>query len=214
MINSKRIIYIFSCVLLSIFVSGCKGIGGKITVFNGLEDSPYIIEAKKSLEDKKPIVVTFIAEWCPHCRKYKPTFLEVKEELKNKATFINIDVDDASGSVIQDRFQVRGIPTTAFIRRDGSVFKVQVGGIEKDSLVSTVEELVQSKKKKRNEPIAPFPIEPQQEEPKLQEEKELPPQEIIKETEETQVEPQPTPPTPPTPQIEQPQEGAEDVSGD
>lgn len=225
--SHKKIVYIFSCFLLILVVSGCKGIGGKITVFNGLEDSPYLTEAKKSLEDKKPLVVTFIAEWCPHCRKYKPTFLEVKEELKEKVTFINVDVDDVSGSALQNRFQVRGIPTTAFIRSDGSVFKVQVGGIEKDSLISTVEELVKSKKKKRGEPVAPFPIENLPEEPKPEEEQ--PPQELIKEEperiqakpvrvppaeelkekppEETQVEPMPTP------QAEQTQEEVKDTSG-
>lgn len=197
----KKIIYCLGCFLILIFSSGCREKGLKISVFDGLPESKYVSEVKTALENKIPMAISFTAEWCPHCRQYKPVFFEVKDKLKDKALFLNIDVEDTEGSNITNRFQVKGIPTTAFVRADGSVFKVQVGEIEKEELIKTVNELVESKKRKRGEPIAPFPIEPVVEEVKQQpEEKDVPPQELIdnaeKETLPDDLEIQPTETTP------------------
>ena len=182
--NKNKVIdkscYILSCVLLAFFLFGCREKGSKITVFDNLPESQYLNEVKQAVESNKPLAITFTAEWCPHCRKYKPTFFEVKDLFEGEVTFINVDVNDQDGSVLSSRFQVKGIPTTAFVRRDGSVYKVQVGGIDKDDLTNITEELIKSKKRKRGEPLAPFPIEPQE---TKTEDKEVEPQELIKEEE-------------------------------
>lgn len=154
----KKVI-IVSCFFLSTFLFGCKLKDGGASLFSGLPESALLTEIKTTLENKKPIVVAFTAEWCPHCRQYKPVFFEVKDLYTDKVAFINVDVDGKEGSAISERFQVKGIPTTAFIRQDSSVFKIQVGEIEKEKLIETADSLLKSKKKKRSESIAPFPIE-------------------------------------------------------
>ena len=157
-INQKAV-FLTSCLLLSLFLFGCREKALKITAFYGLPESEYITEIKSSLKEKKPLAIAFTASWCPHCRQYKPVFFKVKNSFEKKVTFINIDVDDSDGSAVSDRFQVRGIPTTAFVRRDGSVFKIKVGEINEEDLNVIAKELLKSKKKKRGEPVAPFPIE-------------------------------------------------------
>lgn len=157
---NKKLVYFLACFMLAITLYGCKEKGGGVSLFDGLPESTFLTEIKSSLENKKPVAIAFTAEWCPHCKKYKPVFFEVKNSHENEVTFLNIDVDDANGGVISGRFQVRGIPTTAFVRADGSIFKVQVGEIASEDLVKIVSDLVKSKKKRRGEPIAPFPIEP------------------------------------------------------
>ena len=181
----KKTLYIFISLFLSFVLTGCKDGNLKVTAFNGLPDSKYIELAKAALKNKKPIAVAFIASWCPHCRNYKPIFYEVKEQYSHKVEFIDIDMDDEAGASIVDRFQVMGIPTTAFIRADGSVYKIQVGGIEKNALIEIINSLAKSKKKDKDEPIAPFPIETakkdvEQKIEKQLNENELPPQELIK----------------------------------
>lgn len=178
--KAQKVIYILTCILISAFMFGCKQKGSKITVFDELPDSVYLTQVKTAIENKTPVAVSFTAEWCPHCRAYKPVFFEVKELYKDKVTFINIGVDDKAGSALSSRFQVRGIPTTAFVRADGSVFKVQVGEIGKDELIKIADELIINKKKKRGEPIAPFPIESVVEQ-KPAEPKNEQPQDVIKE---------------------------------
>lgn len=157
----QRHTYFFLCFLVIFFTTGCKERGLKITVFDGLPESKYLNEAMDSIKNKKPVVVAFLAEWCPHCRRYKPIFQEVGDFLNDSATFVHIDVDGEEGSNIVNRFHVKGIPTTAFVRVDGSVYKVHVGALEKDDLAEIVKELVKNKKKKRKDPVAPFPIESQ-----------------------------------------------------
>ena len=198
--NCTKHLYFLTCILLTFSLFGCDEKGGVVTVLDGVSDSPYLTQMKTSLENKKPVAVSFTAEWCPHCRAYKPVFFEVKDLFADKVTFINIDVDDQNGSAISGRFQVRGIPTTAFIRPDGSVFKVQVGEIEKEELTKIANDLIKSKKKKRGEPIAPFPIESKKEEPK----KEEPTKEEPKIEEPKIEEPKIEEPTKEEPKIEEP----------
>ncbi len=222
---NKKFIYFFTIIFFTFVLAGCKEKGSVDTAFDGLPESHFLAEVKASLKDKKPVAVAFTAEWCPHCRQYKPIFFEVKDIFKDQVTFLNIDVDDKDGSPISGRFQVNGIPTSAFIRADGSVYKIEVGEVDKERLKGIINELLASKKKNQGDPVAPFPIkiekkesekvekkeepkveEPQKEEPKIEEpkkeepkieekveerkvepkvaqpeEKDLPPQELIKE---------------------------------
>ena len=183
----KKVKFIFSVCVISLFLFGCREDDINITVFNGLPASTYLEEFSSALEHNKPVAISFTAEWCPHCRQYKPVFFEVKNIYHNKAAFINIDVDSPDGEIVSKRFQVKGIPTTAFVRQDGSVFKVQVGEIEKLELVDITNKLLKSRNRKSDQPIAPFPIEPI-----VEVEKEIPlPQELINDSPEGTENPNP-----------------------
>ncbi len=162
--NNQRVLYILSCILVAFFLYGCKEKELGVSVFDGLPESPFLTEIKTSLDNHIPLAIAFTAEWCPHCRHYKPVFNEVKDLYHDKVAFINIDVDDANGSPISSRFQVRGIPTTGFVRADGSVYKVQVGEVSKNDLIKIADELILNKKRKKGEPVAPFPIDIKKEE--------------------------------------------------
>ena len=182
--NNQKVLYVFSCILIAFSLYGCKEKGGDISVFEGLPESTFLTEIKTSLENHVPLAIAFTAEWCPHCRHYKPVFSDVKDLYRNKVNFINIDVDDTNGSPISNRFQVRGIPTTGFVRADGSVLKVQVGEISKDELIKIADELIVNKKKKKGDPVAPFPLDIKKEEVSSEEKKE-PVKEEVKPIEET-----------------------------
>ena len=214
-INQKAL-YVLSSILIAFLLYGCKEKEVNVSVFDSLPESTFLTEMKTSLENHIPIAVAFTAEWCPHCRQYKPVFNEVKDLYRNKITFINIDVDDANGSPISNRFQVRGIPTSAFIRADGSVFKVQVGEISKDELVKISDELIVNKKRKKGEPVAPFPLdikkeEAAPEEPKQPVKEEAKPEEVKpEEIKQEESKPEETPServVPPLPPQEEPQGG-------
>ena len=164
--TTKKLIYLFSCFLLAVFLFGCKERSNVVSIISGLPENTFVSEMKNAIESKKPVVIAFTAEWCPHCRAYKPVFFDVKNSLESQAQFINIDVDDTNGSALSGRFQVRGIPATAFVRSDGSVFKIQSREIEKENLEGLVNDLIKSRKKRRSEPVAPFPFPIQAEETK------------------------------------------------
>lgn len=152
----KSLFFVYLVIFLSLF--GCKE-KISVTSLSGLPESSEIKRAKESLIEKRPIVITYTASWCPHCQRYKPVFFEVEKDYIDKVTFINIDIDDKENSKATERFQVKGVPTTAFIRQDGSIFKIESGHIEKENLKTITEDLIKNKEKNKNEPVAPFPIE-------------------------------------------------------
>ena len=207
--NNQKVVYVLSCIVIAFFLYGCKEKELDVSVFDELPESTFLTEIKTSLENHVPLAIAFTAEWCPHCRQYKPVFSEVKDLYRDKVTFINIDVDDANGAPISSRFQVRGIPTTGFVRADGSVYKVQVGEITKDELIKIADELILNKKRKSGEPIAPFPLDIDKKEEATPAEQKQPAEEPKEEeapaTPPVQEEPQggiPQPPPPPPTDLE------------
>ena len=87
-------------------------------------------------EDK--VVVDFGAEWCGPCKMLGPIFEETAKEMKDKAKFGKINVDDNSD--LAQRFQVMSIPALIFFR-DGQQVERIVGVLSKEELVKKIEEI-------------------------------------------------------------------------
>ena len=76
-------------------------------------------------------IVKISAKWCPPCKVYAPTFKRFAEENPNVFT-VEVDVDEDKWRVAQ-MFGVKQIPTTVFIKDDGTY--------EKEPGVLTIESL-------------------------------------------------------------------------
>lgn len=76
-------------------------------------------------------VIKFYATWCGPCKLYAKTFDKVAEELKDQATFeeVNIEKDTQGLGKIHD---VQSIPTTVIIEGD-SIKKIS-GRINEEDL--------------------------------------------------------------------------------
>ena len=107
----------------------------------------------------KPVVLNFWAGLCPPCRAEMPDLQIFYDQFKDRATLIGIDLgrftrlgseQDArdllqdlgvtypagftnDSSVVKD-FKVLGMPTTIFIRADGTIFKKWSGALNEDVL--------------------------------------------------------------------------------
>ncbi len=69
----------------------------------------------------KWILVTVGAEWCKPCAKELPTWDKLAAEMKNKITFIAIDIDDdpASGKRFHDKLKIKNM-TRVYLPADKS----------------------------------------------------------------------------------------------
>jgi len=92
----------------------------------------------KFVKSETKVVVDFWAEWCGSCQMFLPIFEEVGKEMKDKAGFGKVNIDD--GTELTERFQVMSIPVILFFKDGEQVDRVS-GGISKTELIKKIKEL-------------------------------------------------------------------------
>ncbi|MBR9978657.1 MAG: TlpA family protein disulfide reductase [Bacteroidetes bacterium] len=112
----------------------------------------------------KIIVLNFWATWCPPCRAEIPAFKNVYEKYKSKGVeILGVSLDHKGWSVITpfvDKYKinypvvlggaeiakaygnVRSIPTTFIIDRDGNVVGSHVGAMNEQELIKSFEKFL------------------------------------------------------------------------
>ena len=87
------------------------------------------------INQEKPVLVDFFAEWCGPCKMMTPILKEVKEVLEDKVSIIKIDVD--KNQPLAAKYQVRGVPTLILYKSGKQVWR-QSGVVQKNELVSII----------------------------------------------------------------------------
>lgn len=81
------------------------------------EAKPIFKDESISLEDAmqqdKYLAVLFYADWCPHCRRFAPTYnkLSKNRKLGNTYNFVRINSEDPAARVYMEEFKVEGFPS-------------------------------------------------------------------------------------------------------
>lgn len=87
------------------------------------------------INQKKPVLVDFFAEWCGPCKMMSPILKEVKDTLGDAVSILKIDVD--KNQPLAAKYRVRGVPTLIIYKKGGQVWR-QSGAIQKNELVSII----------------------------------------------------------------------------
>ena len=118
------------------------------------------------LAQGKPVVLNFWAALCPPCRAEMPEFQRVHEHRGGEVTILGVDIGpqqflgtrEEGRALLQElgvtypagttydemvarEFEIVGMPTTIFIRADGSVARKWSGILTEDKLNELVDEL-------------------------------------------------------------------------
>ncbi len=100
-----------------------------------LQNKKVMSSFSEVINQNKPVLVDFFAEWCGPCKMMSPILKEVKDVFGDKVSIIKIDVD--KNQPLAAKYQVRGVPTLVLYKKGEQVWR-QSGVVQKNELVSII----------------------------------------------------------------------------
>jgi thioredoxin 1 len=99
-------------------------------------DATFDIEV---LQNSKPVIVDYWAEWCGPCRMVSPVLEEIASEYADKIDVVKLNIDE--NPTISAKYQIMAIPTMS-VFLDGQVVKQIVGAKPKTALLRELAEFI------------------------------------------------------------------------
>jgi thioredoxin 1 len=87
------------------------------------------------IQQNKPVLIDFFAEWCGPCKMMSHILNEVKAALGDQVSIIKIDVD--KNQALAAKYQVRGVPTLMLFKNGQQLWR-QSGVIQKNDLIALI----------------------------------------------------------------------------
>lgn len=85
------------------------------------------------INQDKPVLVDFFADWCGPCKMMSPILKEVKDTLGDSVSIIKINVD--TNQELSAKYQVKGVPTMILFKNGKQTWR-QSGVVQKNDLIS------------------------------------------------------------------------------
>ena len=93
---------------------------------------------EKLIGESKPTLVDFFATWCVPCQMMSEVPRDTEKEYEDVIEVFKVDIDENQETAI--RYDVTSMPTLVFFK-DGEEVERKIGYIEKEELVSIIEDL-------------------------------------------------------------------------
>lgn len=88
-------------------------------------------EFTQLMEQQKPVLVDFYADWCGPCQSLLPIINNLAEEHKEDFEIVKVNVDQ--NPELAQKFQVRSIPALFFLKNGEVVDRLQ--GLQQKSII-------------------------------------------------------------------------------
>ena len=87
------------------------------------------------INQDKPVLIDFHAEWCGPCKMMSPILKQVKDSLGEAISIIKIDVDKNQN--LASKYQVRGVPTMMLFKEGKQLWR-QSGVLQKEEIIDVI----------------------------------------------------------------------------
>ena len=89
----------------------------------------------KILNDEKPVLVDFHAEWCGPCKMMAPELKKFANASKEQVRVLKIDIDKNRSTA--EQFNIQGVPTLILFKK-GKVLWRQSGAMNAQQLTAII----------------------------------------------------------------------------
>ncbi len=97
-----------------------------------------MVSFESHIKGNKPVVVDFSADWCRPCKLMEPVIHEVKENIGDRATVLEIDIDKHPH--YSQEYNILGVPTL-LIFKDGKVVWRKSGVVPAHEILQELKKL-------------------------------------------------------------------------
>jgi thioredoxin 1 len=87
------------------------------------------------INDDKPVLVDFYANWCGPCQMLSPVLKQVKDNLGERITILKIDTD--KNQDLASKYNVRGVPTMILFKNGKQLWR-QSGLLTKEQILGNI----------------------------------------------------------------------------
>ena len=87
------------------------------------------------INQEKPVLIDFFAEWCGPCKTMSPILKQVKDNLGNDISVIKVDVD--KNQALASKYQVRGVPTLMLFKKGKQLWR-QSGVLSSNDIIKII----------------------------------------------------------------------------
>uniref|UniRef100_UPI000B49CB33 thioredoxin family protein n=1 Tax=Calothrix rhizosoleniae TaxID=888997 RepID=UPI000B49CB33 len=95
-----------------------------------------------AINNNKPSIMEFYADWCTVCQKMAPDIAQFKQEYAGKVNFVMLNVDNTKWLPEMLKYRVDGIPHFVFLGKDGDTIGQAIGDQPQTIMASNLQALV------------------------------------------------------------------------
>jgi thioredoxin-like negative regulator of GroEL len=100
--------------------------------------TPYEV----ALENGKPTLIEFYANWCTSCMAMAPEIKELEVEYADTVNFVMLNVDNTKWLPELTQYRVDGIPHFVFLGEDGTAIAEAIGEVPRTVMAENLDALI------------------------------------------------------------------------